>query len=105
MSRLYREGRHHGFAASLITRGLTQELALHAGLPAHAPASSVADGLAARGREDLANGLRDVVRDAETVSGEGDLKHLASRAAVLRQRLHPSGPPARALAASTPEES
>ena len=105
MSRLYREGRHHGFAAGLITRGLTQELALHAGLPAHAPASSVAEGLAARGREDLANGLRAVVRDAETVSGEGDLKQLATRAAVLRQRLHPSGPPPRALAASTPEES
>ncbi|HEX5748425.1 MAG TPA: DUF4350 domain-containing protein [Archangium sp.] len=105
MSRLYREGRHHGFAASLITKGLTQELALHAGMPAHAPATSVAEGLAARGREDLANGLRAVVRNAETVSGEGDLKQLASRAAVLRQRIHPSGPPSRALAASTPEES
>ncbi|AKJ05766.1 hypothetical protein ATI61_102820 [Archangium gephyra] len=105
MGRLYREGRHHGFAASLITKGLTQELALHAGLPAHAPAPSVVEGLTARGREDLANGLRAVVRNAETVSGEGDLKQLASRAAVLRQRIHPSGPPSRALAASTPEES
>ena len=105
MGRLYREGRHHGFAANLITKGLTQELALHAGLPAHAPPKSVAEGLVARGREDLANGLRAVVRNAETVSGESDLKQLAARAAVLRQRIHPSGPPSRALAASTPEES
>jgi hypothetical protein len=97
MSRLYREGRHHGFAANLITRGLTQELALHAGLPAHAPATSVAEGLAARGREDLANGLKAVVRNAETVSDEGALKQLATRAAVLRQRIQP--------AASKPEES
>ncbi|WNG35223.1 hypothetical protein F0U61_17320 [Archangium violaceum] len=104
MSRLYREGRHYGFAAGLITRGLTQELALHAGLPAHAPAQQVAEGLAARGREDLANGLRAVVRNAEAISAEKELQQLATRAATLRQRIHPSGPPARALAASTPEE-
>ncbi len=104
MSRLYREGRHHGFAAGLITRGLTQELALHAGLPAHAPAPSVAEGLAARGREDLANGLRALVRNTESVSSEKDLQHLATRAAALRQRIHPSGPPPRAPAIPQPEE-
>ncbi len=105
MSRLYREGRHHAFAAGLITKGLTQELALHAGLPAHAPAQAVAEGLAARGREDLANGLRAIARNAETTSSEDELQQLASRAAVLRQRIHPSGPPSRALAASPSEES
>ncbi|PTL80475.1 DUF4350 domain-containing protein [Vitiosangium sp. GDMCC 1.1324] len=105
MSRLYREGRHHAFAAGLITRGLTQELALHAGMPPHAPAKNVAEGLAARGREDLANGLRAVVRNAESVSGESDLQQLATRAATLRQRIHPSGPPERAPLASTHEES
>jgi hypothetical protein len=105
MSRLYREGRHHAFAAGLITRGVTQELALHAGLPAHAPAQAVAEGLASRGREDLATGLRAIVRNTETVSSEGELQQLASRAAVLRQRIHPSGPPPSALAASKSEES
>ncbi|HYO54717.1 MAG TPA: hypothetical protein VEU50_18175, partial [Archangium sp.] len=104
MSRLYREGRHHGFAAGLITRGLTQELALHAGLPAHAPAPSVAESLAARGREDLANGLRAIVRNTGTVSGEKDLQQLATRAAALRQRIHPSGPPPRVPAVTKPEE-
>jgi hypothetical protein len=87
MSRLYREGRHHGFAAGLITRGLTQELALHAGLPAHAPAKNVAESLASRGREDLANGLRAVVRDAEAVSDESALQQLATRAVALRHRI------------------
>jgi hypothetical protein len=90
MSRLYREGRHHGFAAGLLTRGLTQELALHAGLPAHAQTKAVAESLAARGREDLAQGLRAIARNAESVSGESDLQQLATRAAALRQRLHPT---------------
>jgi hypothetical protein len=87
MSRLYREGRHHGFAAGLITRGLTQELALHAGLPAHAPAKTVAESLASRGREDLAHGLRAVARDAEAVSDERALQQLATRAVALRHRI------------------
>ncbi len=105
MSRLYREGRHHAFAAGLLTRGLTQELAMHTGLPAHAPMKTVAEGLASRGREDLANGLRAIARNAEAVSDERELQELASRAASLRQRIHPSGPPARAPAASSAEES
>jgi hypothetical protein len=105
MSRLYREGRHHAFAAGLITRGLTQELALHAGLPAHAPAQAVAESLASRGREDLANGLRAVVRNAEATSSEGELQHLATRAATLRQRIHPSGRLPSAPAALKSEES
>ncbi|QRO00453.1 hypothetical protein JRI60_16170 [Archangium violaceum] len=105
MSRLYREGRHHAFAAGLITRGLTQELALHAGLPAHAPAKAVAESLAARGREDLANGLRAIARNAESTDTESDLQQLATRAAMLRQRIHPSGPPPGEPAMSRAEES
>jgi hypothetical protein len=92
MSRLYREGRHHAFAAGLISRGLTQELALYAGLPAHAPATSVAEGLIARGREDLSQGLRAIVRRSEETQSDKDLQQLAARAAELRNRLHPTGP-------------
>ncbi len=92
MSRLYREGRHHAFAAGLIARGLTQELALYAGLPAHSPATKVAEGLAARGREDLSQGLRAIARRAEETGSDKDLQQLASRAAELRNRIHPTGP-------------
>jgi hypothetical protein len=92
MSRLYREGRHHGFAAGLISKGLTQELALYAGLPAHSQATQVAEGLAARGREDLSQGLRAIARKAEEVGSDKDLQQLASRAAELRNRIHPTGP-------------
>ncbi|HEX8706041.1 MAG TPA: DUF4350 domain-containing protein [Myxococcaceae bacterium] len=92
MSRLYREGRHHAFAAGLIAKGLTQELALYAGLPAHAHAARVAEGLTARGREDLSQGLRAISRRAEETSGDKDLQQLASRAAELRNRIHPTGP-------------
>lgn len=104
MSRLYREGRHHTFAAGLIARGLTQELALHAGLPPHAPTESVAEGLIAHGRMDLAEGLRAVAREAETVIRDNDLKQLATRTAELRQRIHP-GKASRGPAAAATEES
>ncbi|MFP2927459.1 DUF4350 domain-containing protein [Pyxidicoccus sp. 3LG] len=91
MSRLYREGRHHGFAAGLIAKGLTQEFALHAGLPAHAPVNTVADGLKERGREDLARGLKAVAAQADTVTSDKDLQQLAAHAAGLRQRLPTAG--------------
>jgi hypothetical protein len=91
MGRLYREGRHQGFAAGLIARGLTQELALHAGLPPHAPVATVADGLRERGREDLAKGLKAVNAQADIVASDSDLQQLAAVAARLRQRLHLAG--------------
>ncbi|WP_434388469.1 DUF4350 domain-containing protein [Melittangium boletus] len=104
MGRLYREGHHHAFAAQLLTRGLTQALAQHAGLPAQAPADTVAESLAASGRSDLAQGLRALVRRAPEVAGEKELMHLATRAAALRQRLHPSGPPSGAPPPPVAEE-
>ncbi len=91
MGRLYREGRHHTFAANLIARGLTQELAQHAGLPAHASAKMVAEELKERGREDLARGLRAVATRANTADSDQDLQQLAATAAGLRQRLHTAG--------------
>jgi hypothetical protein len=102
MSRLYREGGHHPFAAGLIARGLTQDLAIYAGLPAHASASRVAEGLLARSREDLSQGLRALVRHAEEAKSDKDLQQLAARAAELRNRIHPTGPP-RAPAAFSEE--
>jgi hypothetical protein len=90
MSRLYREGRHHAFAAGLVLRGLAQELALHAGLPAHAAPEAVAEALQSRGREDLARGLRVAVRQAEAVADERALQQLTTRAADLRRRTHSS---------------
>ena len=101
MSRLYQEGRHHAFAAGLLSRGLTQTLALHAGLPPHAPVKAVAEGLTARGLEELARGLRAVSRKAESVSSEQELQELATRAATLRQRLPTSSKPS-ALAPTAP---
>lgn len=102
MSRLYREGNHHAFAAGLIARGLTQELALYTGLPAHMNASVVAEGLLGRNREDLSQGLRAIVRRAEETLTDKDLQQLAARAAELRNRIHPTGP-LRAPAASSEE--
>lgn len=91
MSRLYREGQHHAFAAGLISRGLTQQLAPLAGLPSHATATSVAEGLRARGRQDLARGLLDVARQSDAVQKDADLQDLATSAAHVRERIHPAG--------------
>jgi hypothetical protein len=103
MSRLYREGGHHPFAAGLIAKGLTQDLALYAGLPAHSSAPAVAEGLLARSREDLSQGLRAIVRRAEETKSDKDLQQLAARAAELRNRIHPTAGPLRAPAASAEE--
>jgi hypothetical protein len=92
MGRLYREGRHHGFAAGLIARGLTQQLAPLAGLPSHSTALAVANGLRSRGRQDLADGLLDVTRQSQAVQRDADLQTLATSAARLRERIHPAGP-------------
>ena len=91
MSRLYREGRHHAFAAGLISRGLTQQLAPLAGLPSHSTVAAVAEGLRARGRQDLAHGLLDVARQTDAVQTDAELQTLATSAAHVRERIHPAG--------------
>ncbi|MBE4751085.1 hypothetical protein G4177_23195 [Corallococcus sp. ZKHCc1 1396] len=91
MGRLYREGRHHAFAAGLISRGLTQQLAPLAGLPSHSTVAAVSEGLRARGRQDLADGLTDVARQSDAVQKDADLQALATSAAHLRERIHPAG--------------
>ena len=91
MSRLYREGGHHAFAAGLITRSLTQQLAPLAGLPSHSTVDAVAEGLHARGRQDLAHGLFDVAHQTNAVQTDADLQALATSAALVRERIHPAG--------------
>ncbi|MBU8894970.1 hypothetical protein DRW03_01765 [Corallococcus sp. H22C18031201] len=91
MGRLYREGRHHAFAAGLIAQGLTQQLALYAGMPAQSPARAVSQGLSARGREDLAQGLLAVANAASSATTDTALQHLAAHAARVRERIHPAG--------------
>jgi hypothetical protein len=67
-------------------------MALYAGLPAHTAAPKVAEGIQAKGREDLAQALRAIVRRADEVQSDKDLQQLATRAAELRNRIHPTGP-------------
>jgi hypothetical protein len=86
-SRLYREGKHHAFAASLIAQGLSQELAGVSGQSAHAPPAKIAAALEARGRADLARGLTDVVNGAGAVRSEADLLKVAENAARTRHSL------------------
>lgn len=87
-SRIYREGRHHGHAAGLIARGLTQELAQHAGLPVHAHPPEVAQALRARNEPAVADALETVGRTAAAATTERDVEHVAREAAELRQQLH-----------------
>ena len=88
-SRLYREGRHHAFAAELLVRGLLLELAPAAGVRPGSTPLHVQEGLRARGRADLARGLAALVAEAGSATDDASLTRLASRAARLRVRLHP----------------
>lgn len=102
-SRLYREGRHHAFAAGLIAAGLTQELAAVAGRPPHATLAEVGAGLRSRGRADLAAALVEVDGLARTARSDEDVEQtarVASRARALlarrraaQEREIESGPP------------
>lgn len=95
-SRMYREGHHHGFAAELILQGLTRELAGAAGLPSSASPKAVADGLARRGRRDLATGLREVHALAHGAQHERQVERVAVEAARIthRFRTHARSPQA-----------
>lgn len=83
-SRLYREGRHHAYAAQLIARGLVSDLAGHAGLRWTAAPSEVAEALKARGRHDAASALYAVNGLAASASSESDVLKLARQAAAAR---------------------
>lgn len=87
-SRLYREGRHHGYAATLIARGLTQDLAQHVGMPARANPAEVAEALRARNEHAVANALNQVSDRAANANSEADVEHAARQAAETRRALH-----------------
>ncbi|MFZ5471092.1 MAG: DUF4350 domain-containing protein [Myxococcota bacterium] len=87
-SRLYREGKHHAYAAMLVARGLTQELAFHAGLPARADAAEVNSALASRGRQNLSAALAEVTQLAHLATSEGAVLKVAQKAALARSLLH-----------------
>lgn len=87
-SRIYREGRHYGWSATLIARGLAQDLAVHAGLSPRAAPREITDALRARGESALATELEQVTREAELASSEQDVERCSTRAALLRQSIH-----------------
>lgn len=88
-SRLYREGKHFAYAAGLIARGLSQELAPHAGLPWRSEPAEVAQALSARGRGDLAAPLTEAIQREAAVTSDSQLTQLARLSAEARRRLSP----------------
>lgn len=95
-SRLYREGRHYGHAATAILKELCAEYAAVAALPARSDAAEIATALKLKGRADLADALTDVRRAADAVLAEADVQEVAFRAAAARRllRLKKPLPPA-----------
>lgn len=87
-SRIYREGRHYQWSASLIARGLAQDLAEHVGLPASAQLPEVAQALRARNEDAIATSLEEVDASAQRASTETDVLACATRAAQARTTLH-----------------
>lgn len=87
-SRLYREGRHHGHAASVILKQLGAEYATVAALPARTDPGELAAALTLKGRADLAAAITDVRRAADAVHGEADVQEVARLAAAARRLVH-----------------
>ena len=86
-SRLYREGRHFAFAAQLILRELTQEMARTAGLPAKSEPRAISDALRGRDKARAAQAFDQVVAAAQFVSSEVDVQNVATLAARARALL------------------
>ena len=95
-SRLYREGRHYGHAASAILKELSTEYAAVAALPARTDAGEIAAALKLKGRADLADALTRVRSACDAVGAEADVQNVARLAAAARRllRLKKPLPPA-----------
>ena len=87
-SRIYREGRHHGYAAGLLARGVAQDLAPHAGLPLRAQPEEITRALRARGEVELADLFETTQTRAHHAESERDVEKVARHAAELRRHLH-----------------
>ncbi|MBI3185193.1 MAG: hypothetical protein HYZ28_23905 [Myxococcales bacterium] len=88
-SRIYREGRHYSYAASLLARGASQDLAPGAGIPPRTEPAEVAAALSARGRADLARALTEVIHLSHATTSEAQLRELARKAASARLLIKP----------------
>ncbi len=86
-SRLYREGRHYGHAASAIVRQVCAEYAAVAALPARSEAAELATALKLKGRADLAAAITQVRASAQSVIHEADVQQVAQLAAAARRML------------------
>ena len=91
-SRLYREGRHFGHAATSILKELCSEYAVVAAVPARTGPTELAAALALKGRPELAAALDDVRRTSDAVVGEADVQQVAFKAAVARRLLRAKKP-------------
>lgn len=105
-SRIYREGRHHGYAASLLARGLQQDLAHHVSLPARASVKEIGEALRARKEDALATTLDQVAALGARASNDREVETCATLAAEarrsLRDRRKKSAVPNLAAPRSTP---
>jgi Domain of unknown function (DUF4350) len=85
LSRIYREGQHHGHAAACLLQGLCADLAPRAGVATASDPAEVARGLRARGRPALAQALLDLAARAGGVGSDRELLALARLAALARR--------------------
>lgn len=84
-SRLYREGRHHGHAASCILRHVAAEFAQRAGVSARLDVPEIGAALETRGRKDLARALLDLGLAASGAVSDADVEKVAALAATARK--------------------
>lgn len=86
-SRLYREGRHFGFAAQLIVRELAHEMARAASMPARSDHKAIAARLRQREKPAAADAFEKADAASRFVSSEVDVQNVATLAAQARALL------------------
>jgi hypothetical protein len=91
-SRIYREGRHFGHAASAILKELSTEYAATAAVPARTDPAEIAAALKLKGRPDLADALTEVRQACDVVAKEADVQDVALKAAAARRLLRAKKP-------------
>ncbi|MBX5482212.1 MAG: hypothetical protein IRZ16_10315 [Myxococcaceae bacterium] len=86
-SRIYREGRHHTYAASLLARGLAQDLARHVGLASRASPQEIVSALRTRKEDALATTLEQVTALGARATNDAEVETAATLAANARRTL------------------
>lgn len=86
-SRIYREGRHHAYAAEIIVKEISTQLASRAGVSPTATTAQIGASLETRGLKHYSTALLELAQLAHHAGSDTDVQDVARKAALLRHQL------------------